>query len=113
LRNGRGSGWAAPRSSIVRLRKVYSPAGTPGRTAAQWALVSFIGQVLGTPAASKPCVGCGICPAGKAGQVRGGGSNSASTQGAVRKYGSFSGRGASFDSSATCTFARPEMPTWA
>ena len=38
FRNGRGIGWAWPFSSIVRQRKVYSPAGRPGSTAAQWAL---------------------------------------------------------------------------
>ena len=35
LRNGRGIGWACPFSSIVRHRKVYSPAGRPGNRMAQ------------------------------------------------------------------------------
>ena len=35
LANGRGNGWATPFSSMVRLRKVYSPAGSPGSNADQ------------------------------------------------------------------------------
>ena len=33
--NGRGKGWATPFSSVVRHRKVYSPAASPGSSAAQ------------------------------------------------------------------------------
>ena len=50
LRNGLGMGWAWPLVSMLRQRKVYSPAGSPGSSAAQWAFVSRMGQVCGRPA---------------------------------------------------------------
>ena len=97
---------------MLRQRKVYSPVGRPGSTAAQWAFVSRIGQLFGTPAPSKPCVPTGMMPSGRALHFVGAGSNSASTHGAVRKSGSASECGAACDSthtklSAVFTF-RPE-----
>ncbi len=35
---------------------MYSPSSTPGRTAAQCALVKRIGQLFGEPSSLKPCV---------------------------------------------------------
>src|SRR5438876_401217 len=42
--NGRGMGWAIPFSSMVRQRRVYSPADSPGNSVAQWIFVNRIGQ---------------------------------------------------------------------
>src|SRR6185436_5650917 len=39
LSKGRGIGWATPVASIVRLRKTYFPAASPGSRATQWAFV--------------------------------------------------------------------------
>ena len=94
LRNGRGIGWAIPFSSTVRERRTYSPAGSPGSSAAQWTLPSRIGQVRGLPSASKPIVSFGIASSARPPpQRRGGPSTSASVHGALAKYGSSAGHG--------------------
>src|SRR3954463_16143938 len=63
---GRGLGWAMFWSSMVRQRKVYSPAGIAGREAAQKLLVKRIGHDLGSPVrGSKPRVAAGIFPSGR------------------------------------------------
>src|SRR5262245_1387068 len=112
LRKGRGSGWEMPFSSMVRERSVYSPAGSPGKRAAQWTFARRIGQVLGRPAASKPSVPAGILlPSTWPPHCDGGGRISASIHGAVSKYLSSAGQSTLLGETQTCTFDRPEMPT--
>src|SRR4051812_38266438 len=102
-----------PFSSIVRQRRVYSPEGIPGRSAAQWILARRIGQVLGSPASLKPSVPAGILSsASLPPQCSGGERISASIHGAVAKYLSSAGHSALSGLIQTCTFVRPEMPTW-
>src|SRR5262245_46898630 len=99
---------------MVRERSVYSPAGRPGRSTAQCTLARRIGQFLGRPAASKPSVPAGILsPSIVPPQFAGGGRISASTQGALSKYLSSAGQSTLLDETQTCTFDRPDMPTWA
>src|SRR6478672_10964455 len=86
LANGRGIGWAWPFASIVRQRSVYSPGGSPGRRAAQWAFASRIGHDFGFPVPSKPWAPLGSESSGKSPpHFAGGGRIVASTHGAVVK----------------------------
>src|SRR5437868_1277197 len=107
--NGRGIGWACPLASAVRQRRVYSPAGRPGKRAAQWAFASRIGHALGRPAPSKPGTPFGSA----APHAFGGGKISASDHGAFVKYGSSAGHASPAGCTHTCTFDSPETPTWA
>ena len=85
---------------MVRLRKVYSPAGSPGSSAAQCIFPSRIGHPRGWPVAwSKPRVFAGIFPSGKTPQCFGGPRICASIHGAFEKDRSSSGRSVAFDSS--------------
>src|SRR5262245_3968196 len=112
--NGRGIGWAAPFASIVRQRKVYSPAGNPGRSAAQCAFASRIGHDFGLPAASKPIVSFGmVSPARFPPHFAGGVRIRASVHGAVVKYGSSAGQPLPSGDTHTCTLDNPETPTCA
>ncbi len=72
--NGRGIGCALPFASMVRQRNVYSPARSPGSSAAQWAFASRIGHVRGwLVASSKLKVFAGNFPSGSASQCSGAG----------------------------------------
>ena len=85
-----------------------------GSTAAQWALVSRMRPVLGNARRGRTRESAsGPCRPAASSSAWGPGSRVASVHGAVRKYGSPSGRGVSLDSIDTCTFDSPEMPTWA
>ena len=98
----------------MRQRSVYSPAGKPGRSAAQCAFASRIGHVFGLPAASKPSVSFGIASSGSLPpHFAGGGRMCASIHGAVVKYGSSVGQPLPSGVTQTCTFDKPEMPTCA
>src|SRR5262249_55714034 len=115
LRNGRGIGWACPLASMVRQRRVYSPAGRPGSRADPWALASPLGQGRGRPVAgSKPITPGGSAPPGRSPPQRSGaGRTRASDQGAFVKYGSSAGQLAAAGWVQTCTFDKPDTPTWA